>query len=160
MMAGRADTSPLFPDDPYIAANRRVTITLMREELRRWMESHEFAHIDDFRGRLIDGKTDKGPARGRYVRVYSNGNTTWDLKWTNDTPYPIVIIARTTPGSRSTITIELWSRPIDRTVTFTGLEPVDINGMATQTPVELKVAEGAVTVTLPPATMYLVLMAP
>jgi chemotaxis protein MotB len=22
----------LFPDDPYIAANRRVTITLMREE--------------------------------------------------------------------------------------------------------------------------------
>jgi chemotaxis protein MotB len=31
-VAGRADTSPLFPDDPYIAANRRVTITLMREE--------------------------------------------------------------------------------------------------------------------------------
>ncbi len=32
MIAGRADTQPLFPDDPYIAANRRVTITLMREE--------------------------------------------------------------------------------------------------------------------------------
>jgi chemotaxis protein MotB len=32
MVAGRADTLPLFPDDPYIAANRRVTITLMREE--------------------------------------------------------------------------------------------------------------------------------
>jgi chemotaxis protein MotB len=32
MVAGRADTAPLFPDDPYIAANRRVTITLMREE--------------------------------------------------------------------------------------------------------------------------------
>jgi chemotaxis protein MotB len=30
-VAGRADTDPLFPDDPYIAANRRVTITLMRE---------------------------------------------------------------------------------------------------------------------------------
>ncbi len=29
---GKADTQPLFPDDPYIAANRRVTITLMREE--------------------------------------------------------------------------------------------------------------------------------
>src|SRR6202521_3955683 len=28
----RADTEPLFPDDPYIAANRRVTITLIREE--------------------------------------------------------------------------------------------------------------------------------
>jgi vancomycin resistance protein YoaR len=57
---------------------------------------------------------------GLDATVYSNGVETWDLKWTNDTPYPIVIIARTTPGSRSTITIELWSRPIDRTVAFTG----------------------------------------
>jgi chemotaxis protein MotB len=32
MVGGKADTQPLFPDDPYIAANRRVTITLMREE--------------------------------------------------------------------------------------------------------------------------------
>jgi chemotaxis protein MotB len=32
MVAGRADTQPLFPDDPYISANRRVTITLMQEE--------------------------------------------------------------------------------------------------------------------------------
>jgi chemotaxis protein MotB len=31
MVAGMADTQPLFPDDPFIAANRRVTITLMRE---------------------------------------------------------------------------------------------------------------------------------
>ena len=31
MVAGKADTQPLFPDDPRIAANRRVTITLMRE---------------------------------------------------------------------------------------------------------------------------------
>jgi chemotaxis protein MotB len=30
-VSGRADTQPLFPDDPYIASNRRVTITLMRE---------------------------------------------------------------------------------------------------------------------------------
>lgn len=30
-VAGRADTLPLFPDDPYIAANRRVTILMMRE---------------------------------------------------------------------------------------------------------------------------------
>jgi len=30
-VGGRSDTQPLFPDDPYIAANRRVTITLMRE---------------------------------------------------------------------------------------------------------------------------------
>lgn len=29
-VAGKADTQPLFPDDPTIAANRRITITLMR----------------------------------------------------------------------------------------------------------------------------------
>jgi chemotaxis protein MotB len=31
MVAGKADTEPLFPDDPYIATNRRVTITLKQE---------------------------------------------------------------------------------------------------------------------------------
>ncbi|EJW11169.1 Flagellar motor rotation protein MotB [Rhodovulum sp. PH10] len=30
-VAGKAGTEPLFPDDPAIAANRRVTITLVRE---------------------------------------------------------------------------------------------------------------------------------
>ncbi|MDO8875481.1 MAG: flagellar motor protein MotB [Pseudolabrys sp.] len=32
MVAGRADTEPLFPDNPGMSPNRRVTITLMREE--------------------------------------------------------------------------------------------------------------------------------
>jgi chemotaxis protein MotB len=32
MVAGKADTDPLFPDNPALAPNRRVTITLMREE--------------------------------------------------------------------------------------------------------------------------------
>jgi chemotaxis protein MotB len=32
MVAGKADTQPLFPDDPYISANRRVTVTLMQED--------------------------------------------------------------------------------------------------------------------------------
>lgn len=31
MIAGRADVQPLFPEDPYLAANRRVTITLLQE---------------------------------------------------------------------------------------------------------------------------------
>ena len=31
MVSGKADTEPLFPDDPSIATNRRVTISLMRE---------------------------------------------------------------------------------------------------------------------------------
>jgi chemotaxis protein MotB len=30
-VAGKSDSMPLFPDDPSLAANRRVTITLMRE---------------------------------------------------------------------------------------------------------------------------------
>ena len=30
-VAGKADTDPIFPEDPSIAANRRVTITLIRE---------------------------------------------------------------------------------------------------------------------------------
>jgi chemotaxis protein MotB len=32
MVAGKSDTDPLFPDNPELSANRRVTITLMREE--------------------------------------------------------------------------------------------------------------------------------
>lgn len=30
-VAGKADSAPMFPDNPYLAANRRVTITLMNE---------------------------------------------------------------------------------------------------------------------------------
>ncbi len=30
-VAGKADTDPLFPEDPSVAPNRRVTITLIRE---------------------------------------------------------------------------------------------------------------------------------
>jgi chemotaxis protein MotB len=28
-VVGRADTEPVFPDNPYIASNRRVTVTLL-----------------------------------------------------------------------------------------------------------------------------------
>src|SRR6476661_2001351 len=31
-VSGKADSQPLFPDDPTLPANRRVTITLMRED--------------------------------------------------------------------------------------------------------------------------------
>lgn len=30
-VTGKADTDPLFPDDPYLAANRRISILLMKE---------------------------------------------------------------------------------------------------------------------------------
>jgi vancomycin resistance protein YoaR len=60
---------------------------------------------------------------GRDATVYSNGTSTWDLKWTNDTPYPIVIKAWTTYGYNSTVAFELWSVPLTgaqhRKVTYT-----------------------------------------
>ena len=31
-VVGKSDTEPLFPNDPYLAANRRITILLMAEE--------------------------------------------------------------------------------------------------------------------------------
>jgi vancomycin resistance protein YoaR len=60
---------------------------------------------------------------GRDATIYSNGTTTWDLKWTNDTPYPIVVQGWTTYGYNSTVTFQLWSvpltGPLHRTVTYT-----------------------------------------
>ena len=55
---------------------------------------------------------------GLDATVFSNGRETMDLKWTNDTPYPILIRGSSTKGSRSTVTIELWSLPLGRVVTF------------------------------------------
>src|SRR5450830_1025166 len=53
---------------------------------------------------------------GKDATVYSNGVTTYDLKWTNDTPNPIVIRSWATYGSKSSVTFQLWSLPLDRTV--------------------------------------------
>jgi hypothetical protein len=37
-------------------------------------------YIEDFRGKLIDARNDKGESvKGRYVRLYSRGNTANDL---------------------------------------------------------------------------------
>jgi vancomycin resistance protein YoaR len=57
---------------------------------------------------------------GRDATVYSNGSTTWDLRWTNDTNNPIIIRAWATKKSKSSITIQLWSLPTGRTVSWTG----------------------------------------
>jgi vancomycin resistance protein YoaR len=72
-------------------------------------------------GLQIDERTahayyiDRYPA-GLDATVYAAGGHATDLKWTNDTPYPIVIRAWATNKSKSQITIQLWSRPLDRTV--------------------------------------------
>jgi vancomycin resistance protein YoaR len=57
--------------------------------------------------------------QGLDATVYSNGNTTWDMRWTNDTDYPIVIRSWTA-GSRSqgSIHVELWSMPNGRKTLF------------------------------------------
>ncbi len=40
----------------------------------------DLEYIEDYRGKLIDARDEKGrPVRGRYVRLYSNGNTSNDL---------------------------------------------------------------------------------
>jgi vancomycin resistance protein YoaR len=58
---------------------------------------------------------------GRDATVYSNGgDSTWNLKWTNDTPNPILIVSISTYGSTSTVTVALWSLPLDRTTTWSG----------------------------------------
>lgn len=57
---------------------------------------------------------------GRDATVFSNGTTTLDLKWTNDTPNPIVIRSWATYGSRSSVTFQLWSLPLNRTVEWAG----------------------------------------
>lgn len=56
---------------------------------------------------------------GRDATVYSNGTSTYDLRWTNDTANPILIRSWTT-RSRSHITIQLWSLPTGRTVSWIG----------------------------------------
>jgi vancomycin resistance protein YoaR len=55
---------------------------------------------------------------GLDATVFVSGSQTMDLKWTNDTPNPIVIRAYTTYGARSTIVVQLWSQPLDRKVTL------------------------------------------
>ena len=51
---------------------------LMRDELRRWMESLEFARIDDIRGRVSLAKTEAPSAfeRAQYIRTLS-GWSSW-----------------------------------------------------------------------------------
>ncbi len=65
---------------------------------------------------------------GLDATVYSNGTTTWNLRWTNDTPYPIVIRAFVTGGStKKNIWVQLWSLPNGRVTTFSPTNPVETN---------------------------------
>jgi vancomycin resistance protein YoaR len=55
---------------------------------------------------------------GLDATVFSNGYQTYDMSWTNDTPNPIVIRGTSTKGSKSSVTFQLWSLPLNRTVNF------------------------------------------
>jgi vancomycin resistance protein YoaR len=65
---------------------------------------------------------------GLDATVYSNGYSVTDLRWKNDTAYPIVIVGKTSGSSTSRITFELWSVPTGRTVTTS--TPVVTNRVA------------------------------
>ena len=56
---------------------------------------------------------------GLDATVYSNGYTTWDMRFTNDTQYPIVIKSWISGGrSQAAIHIQLWSKPNGRKTVF------------------------------------------
>ena len=63
---------------------------------------------------------------GLDATVYSNGSTTLDMRWTNDTDYPIVIRSWWSGGGTRVIHVELWSLPTGRTTTFAGGVKKDI----------------------------------
>jgi vancomycin resistance protein YoaR len=65
---------------------------------------------------------------GLDATVYSNGVTTWNLRWTNDTPNPIVIKSWFTgTGKDRWIYVQLWSLPTGRVTTFAPTKPVKSN---------------------------------
>jgi vancomycin resistance protein YoaR len=63
---------------------------------------------------------------GLDATVFSNGSTTLDMRWTNDTDYPIVIRSWWSGGGTRVIHVELWSLPLGRTTTFAGGVKKDI----------------------------------
>jgi vancomycin resistance protein YoaR len=65
---------------------------------------------------------------GLDATVFSDGSRTFDLKWTNDTANPIIVRGTSTYGSRSTVTFQLWSLPLDRQVKFNGVLAAQFKG--------------------------------
>ncbi|HEX7490332.1 MAG TPA: VanW family protein [Candidatus Limnocylindrales bacterium] len=80
--------------------------------------------------------------QGLDATVYSNGYQVWDMKWTNDTPNPIIIVSGSTYGSKSTITVQLWSLPINRQVTFSAPHKDNVNKASDSTVYTTTLAPG------------------
>jgi vancomycin resistance protein YoaR len=65
---------------------------------------------------------------GLDATVYSNGSTTWDMRFTNDTAFPIVIRSWVSGGSTKTIHVQFWSKTDGRKTVFS--TPVVTNPVA------------------------------
>jgi vancomycin resistance protein YoaR len=55
---------------------------------------------------------------GLDATVFSNGYTTYNMRWTNDTDYPIVIRSWSTHTRKSLMTVQIWSQPTGRHVSL------------------------------------------
>ncbi len=67
-------------DDPDFILNVRTVFNNDIDNSSGLGLGRQREYIDDYRGKLIDAKDKEGkPVRGRYVRLYSKGNTSNDL---------------------------------------------------------------------------------
>ena len=74
------DVAIQLSDDPAFIANVRTVYNNDFDNSSGLGLGKHLEYIDDYRGRLVDIRDNEGrPGRGRYVRLYSNGNTSNDL---------------------------------------------------------------------------------
>jgi vancomycin resistance protein YoaR len=79
---------------------------------------------------------------GLDATVYANGAQVLDLRWTNDTLYPIIIHSWTTGRAVSHITVQLWSMPTGRTVAFSPSFKANVSHFVNHTQYTDKLAVG------------------
>jgi hypothetical protein len=74
------DTVIQVADDPDLIDNVKTVFNNDFDNSAGLGVGKDLEFIEDFRGKLIDARSDKGePVKGRYVRLYSRGNTANDL---------------------------------------------------------------------------------
>jgi hypothetical protein len=67
-------------DDPDFIENVKTIFNNDFDNSSGFGLGKQLEYIDDYRGKLIDAKDPKGePVKGRYVRLYSKGNTSNDM---------------------------------------------------------------------------------
>jgi len=67
-------------DDPDFIENVKTVFNNDFDNSSGWGLGKNLEYVEDYRGKLIDAKDARGqPVKGRYVRLYSKGNTSNDL---------------------------------------------------------------------------------